>query len=206
MIPRTWLRRPFENEFRRSYICNGQSLRDRMMYLDSERSSFPETCMNCPISWITWLPRGRQLATSVEHLVQGSDLKGSLIFRDLKISSAICLGIFEVVDDYYNMGQYLNLAGPEFSLPLSFSFYDFSNLAKTIFWRQMQRTVMKSHRVYRMVAAENDRPYKKSRACHLTRNLLVRNFVWYKVSISEFICSDIYLDISNIVDDYNIMW
>ena len=118
-------------EFRRRQICNGQTWGDGMMPLDSERSSLPETCIKCPLSWITWLPRGRQLFTSVEHLVAGSDLKGYL--------PAICWDILEVVDDHYNIGQYLNLDGPEFSS--SFSFDDRSNLAKTTFWRQVQRTV-----------------------------------------------------------------
>ena len=47
------------------------------------------------------------------------------------ISSAIDDAMLNLIDDYYTMGQYLNLIGPLFSFSLSFLFYEASNLEKT---------------------------------------------------------------------------
>ena len=157
MIPQSWLRRPLRTSLKqqnKTVKLDRKSVMDshggvRTMSLDSERLFHPETCMKCRISWIMCLPRDTQLGTSVERLIGGSDLK---------ISSATCWYILEVVDDYHNMGQYLNLVGPEFPLSFSFSFYDPSNLARTTFWRQVQETVnqfiMESHWVYRIIALD----------------------------------------------------
>ena len=93
-----------------------------MMSSDSEKSSLPETCIKCSISWITCLPLDTQL------LLNGQMWKC--------ISSAIVRASLNVVV-CDTTRQYLNFGGPYLSLSLSFSIYYTSNLTQSTFSKQV---------------------------------------------------------------------
>ena len=53
--------------------------------------------------------------------------------KSKSISSAICGGLLNIVNDYDSTGQHLNLIESDFSLPLSFSFHGTSNLIQSAY-------------------------------------------------------------------------